>query len=147
MTSASAKPAAAEKTSSAGSSVKLTAAEKRLLEAYRAADQKTRDAAMAILTPVQEEEAGSPLVSLLSALAGAQNPQAQSTSASGSEGTLLGTLLANAGGASGTPDGNGGSLLGSLLSGMASGTGNSSSTDEGDNSGGGLASLLMGLLK
>ena len=127
--------------------MKLTAAEKRLLEAYRAADQKARDAAMAILAPAQEEEAGSPLVSLLSVLAGAQNPQAQSTSASGSEGSLLGTLLANAGGASGTPDGNGGSLLGSLLSGMASGTGNASSSDEGDNSGGGLASLLMGLLK
>ena len=126
--------------------MKLTAAEKKLLEAYRAADQKARDAAMAILIPAQEE-AGSPLVSLLSALAGAQNPQAQSSSASGSEGSLLGTLLANAGGTSGTPDGNGGSLLGSLLSGMASGTGNASSSDEGDNSGGGIASLLMGLLK
>ena len=79
--SASAKPAAAEKTSSAGSSVKLTAGEKKLLEAYRAADQKARDAAMAILTPAQEEESGSPLVSLLSALAGAQNHQAQSPSA------------------------------------------------------------------
>ena len=99
---------------------------------------------MAVLTPVQEE-AGSPLVSLLSALAGAQNSQAQSAPATGNEGSLLGTLLANAGGISDASAGNGGSLLGSLLSGMASGTGNASS-EEGDNSGG-LASLLMGLLK
>ena len=140
--SAAAKPAAAAKTT-APSTVKLTAAEKKLLEAYRAANQEAKDAAMAILAPEKEEESGNALVSLLSALADAQNGQ-QAAPSSGNDGGLLGTLLAGAGNASG---GNGDSLLGSLLSGMASNTGNASSVSEEDNSGGGLASLLMGLLK
>ncbi len=54
-TSAAKKPAAkktgttAKKTTSTGSSVKVTATEKKLLELYRAADSDTKKAAMALL--------------------------------------------------------------------------------------------------
>lgn len=48
-TSTSKKTTTAKKTTSSGSSVKVTATEKKLLELYRAADADTKKAAMALL--------------------------------------------------------------------------------------------------
>ena len=59
-----------------GSSEKLTAAEKKLLSAYRAASVEKRDAALAILENEQGEE-NNLLSAVLSALGGSSGQQAQ----------------------------------------------------------------------
>ncbi len=130
------KPAAssAAKTSSQAGT-KLTAAEKRLLEAYREADQKKRDAALALLEDTRGEE-NNVLASVLTALAGVQQAQDGAPAANGGN-PILSTLLS----AAGNSAGNNGGLLGSLLSGAGE------AQDSGSNPAGGIASLLMGLLK
>ncbi len=61
-TSAAKKPAAkkttAKKSTSTGSSVKVTATEKKLLELYRAADSDTKKAAMALLKGEKSQLSG-----------------------------------------------------------------------------------------
>ncbi|WP_051689343.1 hypothetical protein [Butyrivibrio sp. AE2032] len=61
-TSAAKKPAAkkttAKKSTSTGSSVKITATEKKLLELYRAADSDTKKAAMALLKGEKSQLSG-----------------------------------------------------------------------------------------
>ncbi len=61
-TSAAKKPAAkkttAKKSTSIGSSVKVTATEKKLLELYRAADSDTKKAAMALLKGEKSQLSG-----------------------------------------------------------------------------------------
>lgn len=94
------KPATAKK-ATAADTLKLTATEKKLVEAYRAADSDTKKTAMSILK-------GEPLdvPTILSSLMNKGDASADSDSG------LLGSLL---GGAASGADGN---LLGTLLSGL-----------------------------
>ena len=57
-TTAAKKPATTAKKSTTGSSVKVTATEKKLLELYRAADADTKKAAMALLKGEKSQLSG-----------------------------------------------------------------------------------------
>ena len=121
------------KTPAQSSSEKLTAAEKKLLAAYRAADQDKRDAALAVLEKKDGDE-GNVISTVLAALTGASGQQAQTDGAN----PLLGALLSAAGNG-----GDNGGLLGTLLS----GAGSNSAAGQNGNAPGALAALLSGLLK
>ena len=89
--------------SSSKNSMKLSAAEKKLVQLYRKADQKTKNSVMELL---EKEESSSG--SILSELA---------QSASGSAGSILSGLTG------GSSNNSSGSLLGTILSGAASALG------------------------
>lgn len=134
-----AKPASSTSSKPASSGeLKLTAAEKKMIELYRKADDKTKQAIGDLL-----KEGTEPAGNAISSLLGGTGSNLLGSLLGGSGGSLISTLL---GGSSSQSQSSGsGSLLGSLLGGGSSN--NSGSSGSGDLLGsllGGAASLLGG---
>ena len=121
-----------------GGSVKLSAAEKKLITLYRKADADTKKAAVQLLEK-GAEETGNILTSLLGGLGGGS---ASSGTGNSGAGSLIGSLLGGSGSNAGA------TLLGALLGGGS----NSSNNGTGGNNGGSnsgtdlLGSLIGGVL-
>lgn len=122
-----------------GGSVKLSAAEKKLITLYRKADADTKKAAVQLLEK-GAEETGNILTSLLGGLGGGSTSSGTGNSGTGS---LIGSLLGGSGSNAGA------TLLGALLGGGSNnsnnGTGNNNT---GSNNAGAdlLGSLIGGVL-
>lgn len=131
---------ASSKPASSSSQLKLTAEEKKLIELYRKADDKTKKATAELLSE-GAEPAGNVLTSLIG---GSGSGNLLGSLLGGSGGSLIGTLLGSSSNQS--QSSGSGNLLGSLLGGGSSG-GNSGGSGSGDLLGsllGGAASLLGG---
>ena len=136
---ASTKPAASKPAASSSGNMKLSAEEKKLIELYRKADEKTKKATAELLG-----EGAEPASNALSSILGGSGNLLGSL-LGGSGGSLISTLLGGSSSSSGSGSSGTGSLLGSLLGGNSSGSG--SSGGSGDLLGsllGGAASLLGG---
>ena len=113
-----------------GGSVKLSAAEKKLITLYRKADADTKKAAVQLLEK-GAEETGNILTSLLGGLGGG--------STSSGTGSLIGSLLGGSGSNAGA------TLLGALLGGGSNNSNNGTGgNDGGSNSGTDLLGSLIG---
>lgn len=116
-----------------GGSVKLSAAEKKLITLYRKADADTKKAAVQLLEK-GAEETGNILTSLLGGLGGGS---ASSGTGNSGAGSLIGSLLGGSGSNAGA------TLLGALLGG---GSNNSDNGTGGNNGGSNSGTDLLGSL-
>lgn len=116
-----------------GGSVKLSAAEKKLITLYRKADADTKKAAVQLLEK-GAEETGNILTSLLGGLGGGSTSSGTGNSGTGS---LIGSLLGGSGSNAGA------TLLGALLGG---GSNNSNNGTGGNNGGSNSGTDLLGSL-
>lgn len=121
-----------------GGSVKLSAAEKKLITLYRKADADTKKAAVQLLEK-GAEETGNILTSLLGGFGGGSASSGTCSSGTGNSGagSLIGSLLGGSGSNAGA------TLLGALLGG---GSNNSNNGTGGNNGGSNSGTDLLGSL-